>query len=247
MPESLLSQAPASGYHPEKGADLSSCAAASLPGLPAALLRPKPSYAELHAKKTADNAAVFLHSYGLQGSSLALAAKYVFDLVSNYVLYVLTCNSQILSRIEVVRMLKHYLTDTCCQAQTKVGVDVDLAHCRSCSLTQLLLRYADRVLQCSAVLVDDLYVFLRYAGSAVKNDRESRDLLLNLMQDIETKLRLCAGFELECAMACTNCDSQGVNASLAYELLNLFRLGVRRILCGYVYVVLDSGQLSKIL
>ena len=66
------------------------------------------------------------------------------------------------------------------------------------------------------------------------------------MQDVETKLRLCAGFELECAMACTNCDSQRVNACLAYELLNLFRLGVRRILCGYVYIILDSGQLSKL-
>ena len=72
----------------------------------------------------------------------------------------------------------------------RVRVDVNLADCRSGSLTQLILRNTDSILQSSAVLVDDLYILLRYAGSAVKNDRESRDLLLDLMQDIETKLRL---------------------------------------------------------
>ena len=198
------------------------------------------------AKKTAGNPAVFLHSYDLNGSSLALAAKYVFDLVSNYVLYVLTCNGQILSRIEVVRMLEHYLTDACGQAQTKVRVDVDLAHCRSCSLTQLIFRNADSVLQSSAVLVDDLYILLRYRRCSVKNDRESRDLLLDLMQNIETKLRLCARFELERAMACTNRDSQRVYTGLGYELFYLFRLCIGRILCGYMYIILNTSQLSKL-
>ena len=103
-------------------------------------------------------------------------------------------------------MSVHNLADTCCQAQTKVRVDVNLADCRSGSLTQLILRNTDSILQSSAVLVDDLYILLRYAGSAVKNDRESRDLLLDLMQDIETKLRLCARLELECAVACTDSD-----------------------------------------
>ena len=80
----------------------------------------------------------------------------------------------------------------------------------------------------------------------MKNDRESRDLLLDLMQDIETKLRLCARLELECAVACTDSDCQRVNTSLVNELLNLFRLCIRRILSRNLYIILDTGKLTKL-
>src|SRR5699024_1035548 len=144
------------------------------------------------------------------------------------------------------RISEQSLADTCCQAKTKVGVDVDLADCRTGCFTKLVFRNADGILKSAAVCVDDLNVFLRNRRCAVKYDRESRNSLLDLMQDIEAKLRFCTRFELECAVACTDRDCKRVNAGSGNEFLNLIRLCIGRIFSRYLYIIFDTGQSSKL-
>ena len=75
--------------------------------------------------------------------SLASAAKNVNQLVANQFLDVCTSGLQILTRIEVIRMLVEVLPDSTGESQTQVGVDVDLADGQLCSLTQLILGNTD--------------------------------------------------------------------------------------------------------
>ena len=110
-------------------------------------------------------------------SDLVVGAEDVFDLVSNDRLDVRAAVGQVLTGIEVIRMLHEVLADACGQAEAQVGVDVDLADCASCSLTKLIFRNADSILQGAAVLVDDLDIFLRNGGRSVQNDREARESL----------------------------------------------------------------------
>ncbi len=80
----------------------------------------------------------------------------------------------------------------------------------------------------------------------MENDREARDSLFDLVQDIKAKLWLCARLELVCAVAGADSDCQRVNACLGNELLNLIRLRVGRILSGYLYVILDTCKLAEL-
>lgn len=100
--------------------------------------------------------------------------------------------AQILTGIEMIRMLHKMLADASRHAKTKVGIDIDLADRASCRFTKLIFRNADCVNQLAAVLVDDLDIFLRNRRRAVQNDREARKSLRDFIKNIKTKSRaLC--------------------------------------------------------
>ena len=58
---------------------------------------------------------------------LAVAAQNVDQLVGDHVLDSLTSRLQVLTRIEVIRMLVEVLADRSGDSQTNIGVDIDLA------------------------------------------------------------------------------------------------------------------------
>ena len=121
--------------------------------------------------------------------SLAIAAQNVNDLMSYHVLNSLTSRLQVLARIEMIRMLSHVLTDRSSHSQTDVRVNVDLAYSQLSSLTQLIFRNTDSIRHVAAVGVDDLYEFLRNRGGTMQNDREARQTLDALFQNVETQRR----------------------------------------------------------
>ena len=161
-------------------------------------------------------------------------------------LNICTAVAKILTRIKMIRMLYKMLTDACSHAQTKVGVNVDLADSALCSLAKLIFRNADCVNQLAAVLVDDLDIFLRNRRRSVKNDRESGKSSGNLFQNIQTKLRLCAGLELISAVRSSDCNCKRINTGLLYKLFNLFRMSVECLICLYGNSIFLSCQSSKL-
>jgi hypothetical protein len=94
-------------------------------------------------------------------SELTVRTKYLLDLVDVHLLHVLTSGLQILTRIEVVRMLSEILTDGSGHGKTRVRVDVDLANSALRSLAELLLRNTYSVGQVTTELVDGVNLVLR--------------------------------------------------------------------------------------
>ena len=146
----------------------------------------------------------------------------------------------------MIRICYHMLSDACSKSQTKVRVNVDLAYSHSCCLTKLILGNTDGILQSTAVCIDDLNIFLRNRRCTVKNDGEAGQSLCHIFQNVKSQLRLGAGFELVCAVACTDGDSQGINAGAVYEFLNLFRSCIGGILCRNLNIIFDAGQSTKL-
>ena len=80
----------------------------------------------------------------------------------------------------------------------------------------------------------------------MKDDREARDILDDLVKDIEAELRVCARLELESAVGRADRDREGIHACALHEFLHLFRTGVSRIFSGDVDVILDAGQSAEL-
>ncbi len=80
----------------------------------------------------------------INASGFAVAAEHVNDLMSDHVLDGLTGGLEVLTGIEVIRMLRKVLTDDSSHCQTDVGVNIDLADSAAGGLTELLFRNADR-------------------------------------------------------------------------------------------------------
>ena len=93
---------------------------------------------------------------------LSVRSEHVHDLVSYHVFYGLSRRFEILTRVEMVRMLSKVLADVSCHCETDIRIDVDLAYRGSCRLTELILRDADGVWHVAAILIDHLYELLRY-------------------------------------------------------------------------------------
>ena len=186
----------------------------------------------------------------------AVGAEDVFDLVLDELLDVRAAICDVLARIEVLRMRHEVLADASRHCKTEVGVDVDLADRGLRCLAELILRNADSVIELAAVVVDDLDIFRDDGGSAVEDNRELRNLLLDLSEDVEAELRRYENavsiarallrFELECAMARADCDSEGVNARLTNEFLNLFRLRVSCLVSSNLYIILDTSKFAEL-
>ena len=148
------------------------------------------------------------------------------------------------------------LTDTSSKSQTQIGVNINLANCAASCLAELILWNTNSISQVAAILINNLYILWNYRGCTVENDWEVRQLLGNLLQNIETELRwyqnalciagaLCRS-ELESAVAGADSNSQGINASTLNEFLYLIRAGVSSIMCLYLYVILNAGQLAQL-
>ena len=192
----------------------------------------------------------------LKDSGFVIASKNVNDLVSNHFLNSLTSRFQVLARIEVIRMLSKVLADVTCHSKTDIGVDVDLADSKLSSLSQLLFRNTYCIRHISAVLVNHLYELLRYRRRSVKNDREARQSLNALFKNVETKWwrnkdAVCISCtlissELVSAVACSDCDSKGIAACSAYELLNLFRTCIALMTRLNNNLILDTSQSTKL-
>ena len=95
-------------------------------------------------------------------SEFAVRTEYIHNLVDVHFLHILTGGLQILTRIEVSRMLSQVLADGSGHGQTRVGVDVDLADSALRSLTQLLLGDTDSGLEMTSKLVDGVHLVHRH-------------------------------------------------------------------------------------
>ena len=179
-------------------------------------------------------------------SGFSVASQHLSDLVGYQILYVLSADFQILSGIEHFRFVEQHLTNAGGHSQTQVGIDVDLADRGLSGAAQHILRNADGVCQISAVLLNNLYILLRYGGCSVKHDGESGQSLGNFVQNVEAKLGFLAGFELESAVAGSDGDCQGIHAGAGYKLLYLVRMGVGSVSVAYFYIILDTCQLSQL-
>ena len=167
-----------------------------------------------------------------------------------------TAISAVLTRIKVLRMSEEMLTDTSRHSEAQVGVDVDLADSGFSSLAELILRNTYSISELAAVVVDDLDILRNNGGSTMENDRELRNLLLDFSEDVETQFRRYENavsvaralfrFEFECAMARADSDSEGVNARLTNEFLNLFRLRVSCFVSSDFYIIFDAGELTEL-
>ena len=141
----------------------------------------------------------------------AIGAEDVLDLVLNELFDVGTAISDVLARIEMLRMSHEMLADTSRHSEAEIRVDVDLADCGLRSAAELILRDTDSVIEFAAVRVDDLHVLRNDGGSTVEDDRELRNLLLDFREDVEAELwryenavrvaRALLRLELECAVA----------------------------------------------
>lgn len=94
-------------------------------------------------------------------SQLAVRSENLFDLVLIELDHEVTSRSAVLTRVELTRFLSEYLTYGCCEGQTRVRVDVDLANSALGCLAELLLRNTNCVRQFSAILVDHVNILLR--------------------------------------------------------------------------------------
>jgi len=139
---------------------------------------------------------------------------------------VVTSVSEVLTRIVVLGVLDKVLTDSSSHGKTTIRVDVDLADSALDSLTDLVLRNTDGVLDLATVLVDGLHVLLRDRGRTVENDGEARDALLDLVEDVETEVGLCARGELDDTVAGADGDGEGVDASALDKVDDLVGVGV---------------------
>ena len=74
------------------------------------------------------------------------------------------CWAQVLPWVKCSRIIHQVLADSGCHSQSSVRVDVYLAYSRLYSLLELGLRNTYRVLEFSAVAVDDLNIFLWNRG-----------------------------------------------------------------------------------
>jgi len=153
---------------------------------------------------------------------------------------VVTSISKILTRIVVLWVINKVLTDSSSHSETTIRVDVDLADSALDSLTDLVFRDTNGVLDLATVLVDGLNVLLRNRGRTVENDGEARDTLLDLVEDIETKVGLGARRELDNTVAGTDGDSKGIDTSALDEINNLIRVGVVAGLS--LNIILDTSE-----
>ena len=182
--------------------------------------------------------------------SFAFRAEDAFNFVSDDVMDELTAVGEVLARVEMFRVLCHVLTDAGSQAETEVGVDIDLADSALGRFAELLLGDAYCIGHLAAVFVDYLNEFLRHRGRTMKHDGEAGQTLCHFVQYIEAEWRryqyalfvagTLGGGELVCAVAGADGDGQRVYAGAVDEFLDLVRAGIGGILGGYLYLVLNA-------
>ena len=86
-------------------------------------------------------------------------SQHFCNFMRNKVIDVLTAIFQILARVKVIRMLGHMETDTGCQSQADIGVDVDFADCQASCLAELVFRNTNSIREITSIFINNLYVF----------------------------------------------------------------------------------------
>ena len=159
---------------------------------------------------------------------------------------VLACGFEVLSGVEVIRVLNKMLADGCGANKAEVGVDVDFANRHFCSLCKQLFRNADGIGHLTAEFVDNLYPLLRNGGCTVQNYREAGQAFFNFFENVEAEHGLVAWLELVCTVAGSDGNGKGVNAGALNKFFDLVGSGVRGILGADVYVILNSCKSAKL-
>ena len=142
----------------------------------------------------------------------------------------------------MIGMLRKMLTNSRCHAQTQVRINVDFANCALRRFSELFFRNTDGILQLSAIGIDDLHIFLRYGGRSVQNNREAGQTFLDLFQNIQTKLRIGAGFEFISTMAGSDGNCQRIHSGLVNKFLYLIRIGKHCLFRIHTDRIFDSGK-----
>ena len=141
--------------------------------------------------------------------------------------------SQVIARIELLRMLEQHLANRTGDREPIVGIDIDLANTRLDSLLNLLDRNAPGLTDLSAKLVDDVLQLLRHARAAVHHEMAVGDASVNLLdaahrQDLTIRLTS----ELVGSVARADRDRQGIDSGFLDKPSGLVRIGEqRRVAC----------------
>ena len=140
----------------------------------------------------------------------ACATQNVDEFVADAFLNRRSCGPEILTGIEVRRIVIEMFADSggCCH--TKVAVDVDFANSHTCGFAKHIFGNAFCAGHTSAVLFNGFDVFLRNAGRTVQYDGEAGQTFADFFKDV--KAQTGSGLELECAVAGADCDCKGVDA-----------------------------------
>ena len=97
--------------------------------------------------------------------------------------------STVFAWIKFFWLFVEYLTYGSGESKTRVRVDVNLSNGTLRSFAQLLLWDTNSIRQFSAIFVDNLHILLWYRRRTVKYDWESRKLLHNFVQYVESQWR----------------------------------------------------------
>ena len=92
-------------------------------------------------------------SFDFQRLCFSVATKHVDNLMLVEFLHQVTCRTAVFTWIELTRFLSKYFTNGCCESQTAIRVDIDLANSTLGCLAQLLLWDADGSLQRATIFI----------------------------------------------------------------------------------------------
>ena len=107
----------------------------------------------------------------------------------NHLLNLSASNGEVGSGVKYLGLIVHNAADTCGHSETDIGVDIDLADSHGSSLAELLLGDTYSVGKLAAESVDLSNVLLRNGRSAVENDGESGESLLDFFENVEAERR----------------------------------------------------------
>ena len=80
----------------------------------------------------------------------------------------------------------------------------------------------------------------------MQHDREAGQAVGNLLQNVQTQLRLLAGLELVSAVAGADGNRQGVNAGAGHEILHLLGIGELSLVGLDADFILNAGELAEL-
>ena len=100
--------------------------------------------------------------YVLPSLDLAVGSQHINDFTCDHILHGLSGRLQILTRIEMIRMLGKVLADVSCHGKPDIRVDIDLADSGLGGFAELFFGDADGIRHIAAVGIDHLYEFLRH-------------------------------------------------------------------------------------
>ena len=158
--------------------------------------------------------------------------------------YSFSGGGEILSRVEICRMLSEVFADCSGHGETKVRVDVDFAYRALSGLTQEIFGHAFCTGHIPAEFIYHIDKFGDNGRSAVQHDGELRQLFDYLIENVKSQLSFA--FKLVSAVACSYRDSEGVYACALYEFYDFARPSIGCVLRIYFNVVLYAGESAQL-